>query len=99
MWDTQILQFKSRQVIFKKTQQHCWEENQNPELLQYINLKMHNFKQKYCKTSKKLRKKKKQTEMWPIFSPYIQGEKVVNRHWLWTGLDVEYSKGFKKHFK
>ena len=72
MWDTQILQFKSRQVIFKKTQQHCWEENQNPELLQYINLKMHNFKQKYCKTSKKLRKKKKTnrnvTYIFPLYS-------------------------------
>lgn len=92
MWDTQILQFKSKQVIFKKTQQHCWEENQNPELLQYINLKMHNFQQKYCKTSKKLRKTNKQTHR---NVTYIQGKKVVNRNWLWTGLDVEYSKDFK----
>lgn len=92
MCDTQILQFKSRQVIFKKTQQQSWEENQNPELLQYINLKMHNFQQKYCKTSKKLREKKKTHRN----VAYTQGGKVVNRNWLWTGLDVEYSKDFKE---
>ena len=43
-------------------------ETQNPELLQYTNLKMHNFQQKYCKTSKKLRGKKKNPQKCDLYS-------------------------------
>ena len=73
--------------LFLKLQQYCWEGNQNPELLQYINLKCPVFNKNI------VRHHKKQTNKKPHWSvTYTQGKTVVNRNWLWVDPDIAFSR-------
>ena len=61
--------------------------NQNPELLQYLNLNCPVFNKNFLSVQKHRKTQKTQGCV-----TYTQGKRVVNRNWVGIGSDIEYSR-------